>query len=510
LVVVALAFTSIPSIGLNNPLVPVAEAKSSDSKPKGTYVAYKANSDSIIVATYSQGSALYTVNFNYNKKSLIIYKITKDKRKKVKSISIKSSPLFGGFYQAPDGYFYLLTGQSNPEESTTINAITVRKYTSAWKLKGTTYIPGGAGQMFAGIFVPFAAGNASMILHNGKLVVHMARTMFIHADGLHHQSNFTFEVDTKTMQATVFDEVKAGNNYYTWTFTRADGSWSSYNTSVPSTEPDPSMLGPGDYTDGTWTYSVEMRENGNLGGVYTSHSFNQYTARKGDDLYLVDHGDAYPRSIVMNKITDFFAVDKLPITNSEVDLVKIKGNIGDNYTGVTLGGFEMSTKNALLFGTSVPHYNTVKGSTADSGKQNAFISVYDTETGVNSFKWLTKNSPTGKVNITSPHIIKLNDNRFILLYTTETSSKSKTSYKLGYKLIDGNGKVLATKTFAGKYFDGSDLHPQLIKNNLYLNIETLYTKEEKSQKENSWVYPEVTYSGVLALNIKNPAKPKFA
>jgi hypothetical protein len=455
LVVVALAFTTIPSIGLSNPLVSVADAKSSDSKPKGTYVAYKSNSDSTIVATYSQGSALYTVNYNYNKKSLIIYKITKDKRTKVKSISIKSSPHFGGFYQAPDGYFYLLTGQPNLKESTTINAVAVRKYTSAWKLKGTTYITGGAGQMFAGIYVPFDFGNASMILHNGKLVVHMARTMFIHADGLHHQSNFTFEVDTETMKATVFDDV-------------------------------------------------------GLGDVYVSHSFNQYTARNGDDLYLVDHGDAYPRSIVMKKITDFFAVDKLSTTNAKVELVKIKGDIGDNYTGVTLGGFEMSTKNALLFGASVPHYNKVKGSTAANGQRNAFLTVYNTETGVNTFKWLTKNSPTGKINITSPHIIKLNDNKFILLYFTETTSKSKTSYKLGYKLIDGNGKVLATKTFAGKYFDGSDLHPQLIKNNLYLNIETLYTKEKKSQKNNSWVYPQVTYSGVLALNIKDPTKPKFA
>ena len=80
---------------------------------------------------------------------------------------------------------------------------------------------------------------------------------------------------------------------------------------------------------------------------YCSHSFNQYVRYDGDDLYLVDHGDAYPREILVT-------VKSAEGRYFEETVFNIIGETGDNYTGVTLGGFEYVKNNILTAGTSVP------------------------------------------------------------------------------------------------------------------------------------------------------------
>ena len=93
------------------------------------------------------------------------------------------------------------------------------------------------------------------------------------------------------------------------------------------------------------------------GAGYVSHSFNQFIRIENNKIVSVDHGDAYPRSIVIHKYkTDVTtgkfiqyasyptAIDVLPIN---------EGSIGDNYTGVCVGGFEISDTNYLVAGNIV-------------------------------------------------------------------------------------------------------------------------------------------------------------
>src|SRR5699024_2462935 len=105
--------------------------------------------------------------------------------------------------------------------------------------------------------------------NENELTVHTSRERYLTDDGLNHQSQLTIILDTDTMK--------------------------------------------------TKNYLGEFQKN------HVGHSFNQFAQYDGDKLILVDHGDAYPRSIVLNKESgsEF----------TEVDLFKIPGAIGANCTG---------------------------------------------------------------------------------------------------------------------------------------------------------------------------------
>ncbi|HBS44626.1 MAG TPA: hypothetical protein DEA91_09550, partial [Paenibacillus sp.] len=80
---------------------------------------------------------------------------------------------------------------------------------------------------------------------------------------------------------------------------------------------------------------------------HVSHSFDQYVLFDGAAHVLVDHGDAYPRSIVLNKGNG--------TSYNEVDLFNIPGKIGANTTGVSIGGFEMSSANYIVAMNTIDH-----------------------------------------------------------------------------------------------------------------------------------------------------------
>jgi hypothetical protein len=121
------------------------------------------------------------------------------------TISFADCPVWGGFLAGPDGRFYVALGRENPTESRSLIAVEIRRYSAAWELTGTARIAANATQQdFEGIYLPFDAGLARMALSGATLVLHMAREMF--ADGgVHHQSNITFKIDTRTMAAVSFD-----------------------------------------------------------------------------------------------------------------------------------------------------------------------------------------------------------------------------------------------------------------------------------------------------------------
>lgn len=92
-------------------------------------------------------------------------------------------------------------------------------------------------------------------------------------------------------------------------------------------------------------------------GFYVSHSFDQYVlADQQGNLVGVDLGDAYPRGIALQRIPDF----------QSVTLHEIPGAIGNNYTGICLGGLAETTNNYV-----VSYLN--RNSSASGGEHNYLI-----------------------------------------------------------------------------------------------------------------------------------------
>ena len=344
---------------------------------------------------YSTGKSNYLVDIVYPKKTrkLVIYKIDDNLNlKKLKVVKLEKFDLWGGFCKGTDGNFYVVYGYSNPAEKDDKTVIKVVQFNSKWKKQKTAIIKGSASNSFKGIHQPFRAGTVSMTMKDDTLFIHTSRTMFKSSDGKNHQSNISFEVNTKTMTA------KTAN----------------YN--------------------------------------YTSHSFNQFARYKDNDLYLVDHGDAYPRSIAVTRVTRYKTDNE---KTEENDVFDFMGNIGENYTGTFIGGTEVGQHNILIAGTSVPHKNKVKGVTGYdySLKKNVYLITVDRVTGKKTFKWLTTYHPRrSKVTVNNAKLVKICDSRFAILYSTQENKKET----LHYLVVDESGKVVYEKSYKDMHFSDSD------------------------------------------------------
>lgn len=88
-------------------------------------------------------------------------------------------PLWGGFYAAPDGNFYVVTGQKNLDENDNLTVVRVLKYDRTWKLLGATDISGDYTNMFKGIYIPFDGASLRMTQIGSTLIVHTGREMYV-------------------------------------------------------------------------------------------------------------------------------------------------------------------------------------------------------------------------------------------------------------------------------------------------------------------------------------------
>lgn len=323
--------------------------------------------------------------------SLKIY--TLDSALKVKSTKTVDIgyDYWGGFYHGPDGNFYVAVGYENHQESRTKTVIKVIKYNSKWKKGKTASIKGGASNAFVGIYEPFDAGNCRMDMQGTTLYLVTSRTMFQGSDGLRHQSNISFKIDTKKMK------VKQAND------------------------------------------------------SYASHSFNQFVKFKDGSLYVLDHGDAYPRSLMLTTVDKY---ETEAAHGSKKGLFSFQGETGNNYTGCKVGGMEIGEKNVLVCGISVPHKYKVKGiSGSDSSlKKNVYLTLTNRKTRKTKVKWLTQYSPkTSSVTVGEARMVKLSDTRFAILY----SIKQGSTDKMQYVVVSDIGKKICTKTYADLSFSAS-------------------------------------------------------
>lgn len=268
-----------------------------------------------------------------------------------KTITVaKELPIFGGFYETENNY-YLLTGQNNLDENPKRQVYRVTKYDKSWNRLGAV------GLYDCNTTVPFDGGSARFTHKGNVLVVRTCHEMYQSSDGLNHQANLTFSVNTDKM---------------------------------------------------TIIKSHHGIANVNWGG-YVSHSFNQFIRYDNNQLVAVDHGDAHPRTISLVKYKpEAFKSDDVSV-EKVYSMLNIPGATGDNYTGVSIGGFEVSPSTYIVVGNS-------ELNTSPTGPRNVFVSKLSRTGSTSKLTYLTSyTSPSTSASV--PHIVKISTNYYMVLWS---------------------------------------------------------------------------------------------
>ena len=275
-----------------------------------------------------------------------------------------------GGFFSGSDYNYLALGKINEAESDSNEILRVIKYTKDWKRVDAASVYG------ANTTIPFDAGSLRMAETDGKLYIHTCHEMYTSYDGLNHQANMLYTVDENNM-----DVIDSG--YYV----------SAY-----------------------------------VG--YTSHSFNQFIQTDGSNIYHVDHGDAYPRGIQLSS----YPVSGNMYSGDETVTFEIYGEIGENYTGVSVGGFELSSDMCIIAANSIQQNETSFNEI--NSPRNIFITITDKELNSSETKWIT--NYTGKsIAVGTPHLTKFGDDRLLLMWDEYNESTDKHQTKL--VTLDGHG-----------------------------------------------------------------------
>ncbi len=299
-----------------------------------------------------------------------------------------SNPLdiYGGFYEG-ENYNYIVYGRENRNEDDNIEMLRVVKYDKQFREVGYLSLTGGDIRTT----VPFDAGSLRMAEEGDKLVVHTSRERYTSPkDGKNHQSQLTLEINTKDMSL------------------------------IRNVE--------------------DFQDN------HVSHSFNQFVHIDGKDNVFVDHGDAYPRSIVLQKGSG-------KTKYKEVDVYNIPGHIGANQTGVFVGGFEISEENYIVAFNTVNHelvtdYDSFNIYGEKVNQRDIMLAIIPrNDLSEDSIQCIKLSNYEGTENSANPpHLVKINDNKFAVLweeynYVSDISKGGKNIVK--YMIVNGDGETMS-------------------------------------------------------------------
>ena len=313
-------------------------------------------------------------------------------------------PVWGGFYSGTT-YNYMVFCQNNTEESTTKDVFRITKYDKNFNKISHTSIIGSQ----CNTTIPFDAGSVSMAESGNELTVHTARERFTSDDGLNHQSQFTVVLNTETM--TPINNLKL------------------------------------------------FQDN------HVSHSFNQFVQYDNGARVLVDHGDAYPRSVVLSKYlgTSYYGYEQY----TEINLFEIPGATGANCTGVFVNGFEVSTNNYIVSINTIDHskvtsYNSFYMEGLDSDCRNAVLLISDKDNTLseNVKKVYLTDYANDEAHAAAPYLIKLSDQWFVAMWMEyDTTTDYYVEDGIRYVIVDENGnKLTDVKKIDGDYYF-SDCQP---------------------------------------------------
>lgn len=325
-------------------------------------------------------------------------------------------PLFGAFYSG-DKYNYIAYGQGNPNQINRREVIRIVKYNKNFTRVGSVSVYGGESYTI----LPFSGSGGRMAEKGNELVYHTTRTRYKTEDGLNHESQLTIITNTDTMKV---------------------------QNGVGKFQPN-----------------------------HVSHSFDQYVLYDDKLHALLDHGDGYPRSVVLHK-------QVAENEYAEVDLFRIPGAIGANFTGVSVGGFEITSHSYIAAINSIDQskagqYTNFEKVGLDIDERDVILCIVPkdklTSTEVKQVR-ITNYIGTDRYGST-PKLVKINEDKLMVLWQEIIIRKgSDTDYTFGdvkYLMIDGSGNAAGEiRTLSGGML--SKCNPVLFKNNVvwYLNQRT--------------------------------------
>ncbi len=251
---------------------------------------------------------------------------------------------------------------------------------------GKDWVRQGAASIYGALTLyPIHKGSPRMAECNGYLYVRTSHAMYVG-----HQANMMFEIDEETMEVT-------DSNYLV----------------------------------------------SNIKTGYVSHSFNQFIMVDDEqNLIAVDHGDGYPRAAVLIKYNTKAGNSTFSGGNENVNVFEFQGSVGTNNTGAEITGLEYSSSSYLVAGSSVTQDDNWAKHTA----KNVFVTVSSRDDiSDTTVKWITDYDTDGDISASAPQLVKLGDDSFLLLWTTEEYLYSSISYsnttKLHYVYLDGKGNT---------------------------------------------------------------------
>lgn len=297
-------------------------------------------------------------------------------------------PIYGGYFSGENNN-YIVFGQNNKNENNSAEIIRIVKYSKNWSRISDCKIYG------SNTTAPFNAGSLRMIELDGKLYVYTCHEMYADSNNLNHQANMLFTVDESTMKTT-----------------------------------------------------DSMYEVSNLQNGYVSHSFNQFIATDGAYIYRVDHSESNEMTmqgkyLSVNGITLSKYSKSASSTNVAVT-VPVKFDIhSGNYTGATIGGFEVGSGNCIIAYT--------KDISSSCKSRNAYISVTDKYFNKTINVALTRYKSGSAVTCRTPHLVKINENLFLVLWEEYNSSTKAVTTKA--KTIDSSANVISSATLPVRLSD---------------------------------------------------------
>ncbi|MDO5559533.1 MAG: leucine-rich repeat protein [Oscillospiraceae bacterium] len=310
---------------------------------------------------------------------------------------------FGGFY-CGEKYNFIVFGQDCPDIQTVNDDFEVIRIIKYSKdWKRQGSASFSMSQTDA--CAPFDAGSLRMAEYGGNLLLHTSRQMYHEYP---HQSNLTVCINEETMSS-----------------------------------------------DGI-----------NLSSPYSSHSFGQFVKTDNEYAYFVDHGDAYPRAVLLSRSGLTPDVRDPGLKSNEV--LKIQGETGDNFTGLSVGGFELSGSSCLIAGNSVDHSNSQSYDL--SGVKNIFLCVSDKDLKDTKQIWITDYAKDDGVTVRTPQLVRINDDKFVLMW--EELYKDSVTTKTAQ--VNGSGKLISGIETQNVRL--SDCHPVLDKEGFIV----WYVTDEKS------------------------------
>lgn len=313
---------------------------------------------------------------------------------------------WGGLYQGTK-YNYVLTGQTNHDESDDLYVLRLTQYDLDWNYLGNLQL------RHVNTYEPFRAGTVAFAEDGNRLYVRSCHEIY-NIQGLNHQTNLTLLFDQSPLSLT-----------------------GSQTGGEPS------------HTD----YG------------YVSHSFNQFVQVFDGFAYGLDHGDGYPRAMRVNRFDGRGLVDAsgrptdLDDSKARGDIFTITDSGSDqpavyNITKATLNDFTSSkTKGTLLtLGTSInqDHYFTATARNVWLAQTRA------NDLGNTKITWITSYAENGTSSALAPHLVKITDDRFLVIWGVDDPANfdRKTCTSLHYVFVDATGARLSQEqTVTGRLSD---------------------------------------------------------